>query len=904
MSDTTSKNPIPILTTAVAPPSEDPEDPTVVTTTSSSLTHTKYDSFLQHHRTQLLDVLQIPEPLIESLYQQLQNTFLPVVPVASVNTDHVPSNDPDENDNTSGSHSVLLAPASPVSPPSPTSPYDVLHASQSFQQQLLTYSSHYHHRRSFEIVQTFGTILVLPHLVTWDMCQANHFIQALLQTDTLVLQYIYDGLQQQLPSQRLPTESQHNADQSISTDPNKNKINLVNAIADHPMVWSRIVLYRSLSSSTATICGALLPPPYLPHAPLDHRRPTQTSGNDETIDEADGTGPFTFQYQWDAMDHRPIMDVSLLYVSPEGVHKMITTTSNPIIMDQHNDHTTSTSTSTSTESYLYLPTIDLVPQYQYPNPHQQTIRMARYVVLELLPNMTTGTANSTSSSAVSSKHPMIVHVKEIYTNFIHQMHMIRQQQQQQEQPQMTEPQNQMNGDYNINNNSDEDTNHPNHAHVHNTDETNTNSRIVYRVYTDSDDPMGLHHPVVGLEHNSPHFCMVTNIDEADIVFSYQSIFSPQYVHYEYVQERIRQSNSRSRSSTIGDPSTLRINQFPYEGAFVQKDHLARGILQQYGLPRPSWSIETYDLDVHFTEFVGSVVFAIEDEINKDDRTPSQSTTTTTSAPTVINPMNVAPLWIMKPASGTQSQGHIVTRNVAQMLRINDAVGGCRVAQRYIERPVCINQRKVDCRVIVLMTSAGSIDENGNILQLPTLFMHNICYFRIANKAHSIVTPIDRNDHESVLTASHLLHGNQRTTNDVLKTLPQHKDTIQQLEKEYPNAFDWENKILPQIQIMICELFNGMTKAYPKMIETKHSCAVYGVDVMFQVDDNDDIDQNDGEVYSNILITPKLTEVTFCPANNAICDAYTRDDELYRTYNKDIFECLFVGIVSKNITRLQ
>lgn len=360
-----------------------------------------------------------------------------------------------------------------------------------------------------------------------------------------------------------------------------------------------------------------------------------------------------------------------------------------------------------------------------------------------------------------------------------------------------------------------------------------------------------------------------------------------------------------------------INQFPYEGAFVQKDHLARGILQQHGLPRPSWSIETYDLDVHFTEFVGSILFALEDEINQEEQYLQQTATMTTLSTTTAintNPWKGAPLWIVKPASGTQSQGHVVTPNVAQILRINDAVGGRRVAQRYIERPVCIDQRKVDCRVIVLMTSAGSMDENGQILQLPTLYMHNTCYFRIANKVHDISTPINRNDHESVLTASHLLHDHQRTTKDELQKLPQHNDTVRRLEKEYAGAFDWKNKILPQIQTMIRELFNGMTRAYPKMIEAKYSRAVYGVDVMFQIDDDDDNgDNNNNEEEgghrkhdddNKIIITPKLTEVTFCPANNAICDAYVRDEELYRTYNRDIFECLFVGIVSPNITQLQ
>ena len=83
----------------------------------------------------------------------------------------------------------------------------------------------------------------------------------------------------------------------------------------------------------------------------------------------------------------------------------------------------------------------------------------------------------------------------------------------------------------------------------------------------------------------------------------------------------------------------------------------------------------------------------------------------------------------------------------------------------------------------------------------------------------------------------------------------------------------------------------MTLTYPAMGQSIHSRAIYGVDVMFEVE-------------SDNTITPKLTEVTFCPANNAICDAYERDDDLYKSYNKEIFEALFLGIISKNITKLQ
>ena len=82
-------------------------------------------------------------------------------------------------------------------------------------------------------------------------------------------------------------------------------------------------------------------------------------------------------------------------------------------------------------------------------------------------------------------------------------------------------------------------------------------------------------------------------------------------------------------------------------------------------------------------------------------------------------------------------------------------------------------------------------------------------------------------------------------------------------------------------------------AFPAMGESKQSRALYGVDVMFQVDDCE----------GALIITPKLTEVTFCPANNAICDAYVRDDG-WKLYNKEIFECLFLETISNNIARLK
>ena len=111
------------------------------------------------------------------------------------------------------------------------------------------------------------------------------------------------------------------------------------------------------------------------------------------------------------------------------------------------------------------------------------------------------------------------------------------------------------------------------------------------------------------------------------------------------------------------------------GAFVQKDHLAREIQKQHGMPLPSWAIETYDLDVQLAEFVGASLFEKDrrlQEIQDDNDNDNDNT---------IETLN--PLWIIKPAKGTRSKGHVVTRNLAQIIKILDSSGGSRIAQRYI-----------------------------------------------------------------------------------------------------------------------------------------------------------------------------------------------------------------------------
>lgn len=438
------------------------------------------------------------------------------------------------------------------------------------------------------------------------------------------------------------------------------------------------------------------------------------------------------------------------------------------------------------------PTLDLVPSFTCPTP------LARYVRYAAL----------LSETNMSIKEAVVA-VKLVHAEFTRKYHLRRQEVLEHE---------------------------PDNQRKLPTDELPASDCL--KVYTDTNDPMELAHAEAGLDPSK--YELIGNFQQADIIFSYQSVFAAQSVIQQFLQTT---------------PRTVFINQFPYEGAFVQKDHLARELLNQHGLPRPSWAMETYDLDVQLDVFVGAALLAQE---RQED-----------------------PIWIVKPASGTQSKGILITKSVAHILKLVDAGIHSWVVQRYIKQPVCYQGRKLDCRCIVMLRDAE---------YKPQIYMHKRVYFRIANKVHSIDSVFDLLDQESVLTANHLLSDEHRSSGNPLQTLPVDFKTIAVLEEQYA-CFDWEGDVLPKIQTMVRELFNGMTRGFPGMAQGKHrSRAAYGLDMMFEIQEDESIEV-------------KLTEVTFCPANNAICDAYERDDEVYRTYNTDVFDCLFRGVCSERIVEL-
>lgn len=170
-----------------------------------------------------------------------------------------------------------------------------------------------------------------------------------------------------------------------------------------------------------------------------------------------------------------------------------------------------------------------------------------------------------------------------------------------------------------------------------------------------------------------------------------------------------------------------------------------------------------------------------------------------------------------------------------------------------------------------------------------MYMYNRYYFRIAAKPHSIASPSDLIDHKSVLSAMYFVEQDGISEND--DRLPIDTTTIAQLEADYGEAgFQWEERMLPKIKTMVRELFTGMATAYPAMGENVQYRALYGVDLMFSIDDQGSIE-------------PKLTEVSFCPSNLAISKEYERSDVDYRNYLTDVFKCLILNEVSDNLTKL-
>ena len=283
------------------------------------------------------------------------------------------------------------------------------------------------------------------------------------------------------------------------------------------------------------------------------------------------------------------------------------------------------------------------------------------------------------------------------------------------------------------------------------------------------DPQRLLHPTGGL--SDPTFQLVHKQDDADIIWA---VF-PFNDNSVWTHPTMRSDHS----------SLVLINQFPYEGAFVMKDHLAREIARTIG--SPSWWSITYDLEVSLAAFVGD--YLMRERMGRNN------------------------IWIVKPSDGARSKGHIVTDSLLRIIRSLETKTS-RVAQKYIEYPLLWKGRKFDMRFIAMLRSTDPLE----------LYVYNRFWVRVANEQYRLN---DIDNKQAVFTAMHLLDGVKPK-----ELYPDYQRFSSGLEEEYQGVVIW-SQVLTKIHHMILSLFSHVSKGQKHQMRCDHARAIYGCDVILE-----------------------------------------------------------------------
>ena len=378
------------------------------------------------------------------------------------------------------------------------------------------------------------------------------------------------------------------------------------------------------------------------------------------------------------------------------------------------------------------------------------------------------------------------------------------------------------------------------------------------VWTSPDDPLRLRHASGGLSH--PSFELLSPEDDpgaADIVWTSEPI------------RGTPRAWANPTEDADADANCLQmVNQFPYEGAFHNKGHLAREIARCIG--QPAWWNPSYDLETHFPIFVGE--FIRRRRLQQDGETGCSG----------------GNVWIVKPAQGTRSMGHIVTDSLVRITRHLEVEGSTaggggglkRVAQLYVQKPLLWRgNRKFDMRYMVAVRSFGNPSTE--------IYVHNSFWSRIANKPHVADEREGEvwEDRERSLTAMWVLDGVQQQD-----MIPDCAEISSGIEEMYPNV-QW-SAVTRGVHIMLRELFEGVSAGQPNGMACRRARALYGVDVIVEV-------TREGEDGTVLEVQPKLLEVTFIPSNAGVNPLFTKQ---YPYFSNDIFGCLFLG-EHNNMTRL-
>lgn len=314
-------------------------------------------------------------------------------------------------------------------------------------------------------------------------------------------------------------------------------------------------------------------------------------------------------------------------------------------------------------------------------------------------------------------------------------------------------------------------------------------KTVLTVYTPADDSSRLTHATCGLSHSRFSITHDENV-HADILW----LTEPNKVSSRW---RRGEDSERGKQGEEVSPVSY-INQFPYEGCLVLKDHLCREVAKHLG--SPPWWHASYDMEGQVPLFVGDYL---------SRRRSHQEN-----------------IWILKPSASSRSVGHIVSGSLIHIIRQLET-DKKRVVQKYIERPLLWREgRKFDMRFVVFLRSCSPLE----------LYVYDVFWTRIANNRHTRISscqpeythPSTFQDRESVLTAMHLLPG--VTT----PPFPDYSEVVQGLEEMYP-ALSMKD-VIRDIHAMLASVFRGVVTGQGGGMSCGNARSSYGCDVMLEVKD--------------------------------------------------------------------
>jgi tubulin--tyrosine ligase-like protein 12 len=202
-------------------------------------------------------------------------------------------------------------------------------------------------------------------------------------------------------------------------------------------------------------------------------------------------------------------------------------------------------------------------------------------------------------------------------------------------------------------------------------------------------------------------------------------------------------------------------------------------------------------------------------------------------------------WILKPTNMARSMDMTVTNNLDEIIR--NVETGPKICQKYLERPLLLNNRKFDLRFIIVLKS---------LVPLEVYFYSKMFWVRSANKNFSMDSATFT-DYEVHFTVMNYNTYGMQTVYD--------KQFLEFLEEQ---GISW-TPIYEKIKSAVKDVFLMAGRSCPQMSDP-FSRAIYGLDIM--------IDSS---------LNPKILEINYSPDCTRAC-------QFIPEFFNDIFSTLFLN----------